>query len=132
MAATTQEALEIQNQIAGRNPGFTAQATAVSAVNGAPASAGAGVSVAGASGRSTVDTALAVKSNAATGVQLLLWVYYSAIDLWAVVDNSARTIADGRGWTQIMRSGPVDRVYIEITAITGGTVDLYAGACDVS
>lgn len=132
MPANYPEALEIQVQVSGRRPSFVAQALAVSAVNGAPTLASDGVPVAGASGKSCVDTVALVTSNASTGVALRLWAYYATPGVWAPIDNSARALADGEGWTQIVRSGPVDRLYIEVTAITGGTVDLRLGPCDVT
>ena len=128
---TIGEIQEIQVQVSGRGPVWVEQATAVTATNGAPASASAGVAVAGGTGRSTVDVALRVESEDNVGVEIQLWVYDAERATWARVNGGAFVLTDAGGWTEIMRSGPVDRVYIEVTAISSGTIDaLVVGPCD--
>lgn len=129
MPATVQEAVEIQVQVSGRRPRFEQQAAALAAPNGRP-SGNAGVSVAGASGRSAVDVAVAlIASDPAASWALRLWGYYDALSAWCVIDNSVRAGLDN--WTQIMRGGPIDRVYVEIMSVGGGTLDIHVGPCDV-
>lgn len=133
MPATIGEVQEIQVQVSGRNPKWVNQATAVTATNGAPASASDGVPVAGSSGRSTVDVALRVESADNVGVEIQIWVYDASRTKWCRANGGAFTLVDAGGWSEIMRAGPLDRVYIEVTAITSGTIDALAvGPCDVS
>jgi len=130
MAATPQEATEIQVQVSGRRPQWVAQETSVAAGNGAPGPTSDGVSVTGASGRSCVDVALAVVATGASGVELRVWGYYPTLGVWCVLNGATYTVGD-TSWTAIVRGGPVERMYMEVTAIGGGTVDLQIGPCDV-
>ena len=133
MPTTIGEIQEIQTQVSGRRPQWVVQASAVTAVNNAPTTARDGVPVAGSSGRSTVDVALRVESADNAGVTIQIWVYDDARASWCRANGGAFTLVDAGGWAEIMRSGPVDRVYIEVTAITSGTLDaLVVGPCDVA
>ena len=132
MSVTIGEIQEIQTQVSGRRPQWVVQASAVTAVNNAPTTASDGVPVEGASGRSTVDVALRIESADNAGVEIQIWTYDNARATWCRANGGAFTLVDAGGWMEIMRSGPVDRIYIEVTAITSGTIDaIVVGPCDV-
>lgn len=126
------EIQEIQLQVSGRRPQWVEQATTVVAVNNAPTTASDGVPVEGASGRSTVDVALRIESADNEGVEIQIWTYDNTRASWCRANGGAFTLLDLGGWMEIMRAGPVDRIYIEVTAITAGTLDaIVVGPCDV-
>jgi len=132
MSVTIGEIQEIQTQASGRRPQWVVQASAVTAVNNAPTTASDGVPVEGASGRSTVDVALRIESADNAGVEIQIWTYDNTRATWCRANGGAFTLVDAGGWTEIMRGGPVDRIYIEVTAITSGTLDaIVVGPCDV-
>lgn len=132
MSVTIGEIQEIQTQASGRRPQWVVQASAVTAVNNAPTTASDGVPVEGASGRSTVDVALRIESADNAGVEIQIWTYDNTRATWCRANGGAFTLVDAGGWTEIMRGGPVDRIYIEVTAITSGTIDaIVVGPCDV-
>jgi hypothetical protein len=132
MPATIAEIQEIQVQVSGRRPEWVEQDTAVTATNGVPTTASDGVPTQGASGRTCVESALRVESEDNEGVTIQVWVYDNARASWCRANGGAFTLTDLGGWSEIMRTGPVDRVYIEVTAITAGTLDAIAvGPCDV-
>ena len=132
MSVTIGEIQEIQTQVSGRRPQWVVQASAVTAVNNAPTTASDGVPVEGASGHSTVDVALRIESADNAGVEIQIWTYDNTRATWCRANGGAFTLVDAGGWTEIMRGGPVDRIYIEVTAITSGTLDaIVVGPCDV-
>lgn len=132
MPVTIGEIQEIQTQVSGRRPQWVVQASAVTAVNNAPTTASDGVPVEGASGRSTVDVALRIESADNAGVEIQIWTYDNTRATWCRANGGAFTLVDAGGWTEIMRGGPIDRIYIEVTAITSGTIDaIVVGPCDV-
>jgi len=132
MSVTIGEIQEIQTQVSGRRPQWVVQASAVTAVNNAPTTASDGIPVEGASGRSTVDVALRIESADNAGVEIQIWTYDNTRATWCRANGGAFTLVDAGGWTEIMRGGPVDRIYIEVTAITSGTIDaIVVGPCDV-
>lgn len=129
---TVADIREIQSQTSGRSPRVVGQGAAsgtlipaadISAANGAPVGASAGVSVLGSSGRSAVLALLLLELDATiTSADVQWWGYvvdpvsgYAAwcklrAQLWAGVDaNNA----------DVVPVGTLARVYCEVLALTG-------------
>lgn len=78
---------------------------------------------------SALYTALVVEASAGVTYSCVWWGYYSAIGVWATLDGGDRSSL-GKSWSQIIPSGALDRVYCQITAVSGGVVRYHVGPCD--
>lgn len=132
MAITTEQIREIQGGLAARNPQWGTAPAALTAPNSAPSSASDGVDITISSGESALYTALAVVMGASvTAYEIRWWAYYAEIATWCVMGGSERSL--GTSWTELIPSGPVSRLYCELTALTDGGSDgvvVRVGPCD--
>lgn len=121
MAVRTEDIRAIQVELSARNPVPVAQDT-LTAVNGDPNDAATpadeGVSVKGASGRSTVYTRISVEKGASvTSYDIRWWGYAAGRGRWGLLPNSASSGLD-TDYLEFIPTGPIDRLYCELTAIT--------------
>lgn len=130
---TTAEIREIQVGLAARNPVWqTSPApTAITSPNGEPSGTSDGWAVQTSSGESAVYTGIAViKGDDVTAYSVRWWGYYQGLDAWCTLDGSDRADLDA-SWSQIIPSGPLTRVYCEVTAVNGADgVTPHVGPCD--
>jgi hypothetical protein len=142
MTITTEQIRNIQGGLGAQRPswdrsepGVTPAAGAagvpIYAPNSEPSGASAGSPLAVSTGESGVYTTLLVDiPGTLTSVDLRWWGYYDGIAKWGLLDGSERTITTR--WTQLIPSGPISRLYCEVTALTGaGAVTPYMGPSDV-
>lgn len=120
----------------GITPGQGASGVAITTTNGVPTTATQGSPVAVSTGQSGIYTALAVKGDTLTTATLRWWAYYdgasqgvTGVTGWYLLDASERTITTD--WTQLIPTGPVTRLYCEVTALTGTSVTPYMGPSDL-
>lgn len=147
MTITTEQIRNIQGGLGAQDPAWDraesgvtptagAAGVAITAINGVPSGATAGSPVVVSTGDSGVYTALALKADALTTADVRWWAYYdgasqgvTGVTGWYLLDGSERTIATS--WTQLIPTGPVSRLYCEVTAITGTSVTPYIGPSDL-
>lgn len=130
---TTAEIREIQTGLAARSPVWQTTPTpaAITLPNGEPSGTSAGWAVQTSTGESAVYTAIAVIAGAnVTAYSIRWWGYYQGLGAWCTLDGSDREDLDVN-WTQLIPSGPLTRVYCEVTALTGSDgVTPRVGPCD--
>jgi hypothetical protein len=136
MAATIAEVRGIQVSVATREPAMVRQGgAAISAPNGAPSTASAGVGVADATGNSAVTSMLAiVKDSGVTAYTVQWWGYVASGSLTAWVTLGAGSLLTDldKSWGDIVPTGPLVRVYCELVAISGtGGISPYVGPAGV-
>lgn len=125
MSATVEEARDIQVLLSGRNPTWSPLFTDISADNSAPADE-AGVTTTLASGKAALEVVWLMHLKSGTNMTLRPYIRLNGI--WAIAGDD---IVATESWSQIMRCGPGDRVYMRVVS-TDGVVDGYAGLPDVS
>lgn len=136
MASTIADVRGIQVSVATRLPTMARQGgAAISAPNGAPPDALAGVEVTDATGKSAVTSMLAiVKDAGVTTYTVQWWGYVASGDLTAWVTLGAGSLLTGleASWGDVIPSGPLARVYCELVAISGtGGISPYVGPAGV-
>lgn len=147
MTATTEQIRNIQAGLGAQGPkwdraedGITpaagAAGVAITTPNGVPTTSTQGSPVAVATGDSGVYSALALKADTLTTADVRWWGYYdgaqqgiAGVTGWYLLAGSEQTITTS--WTQLVPTGPVSRLYCEVTAITGASVTPYLGPCDI-
>lgn len=120
----------------GVTPAAGASGVAITTANSAPTTATQGSPVTVSTGASGVYSALALKAVSLTTADVRFWGYYDGaasgiggVTGWYLLAGSGVTITTS--WTQLVPTGPVSRLYCEVTAITGTSVTPYFGPCDI-
>lgn len=120
----------------GVTPAAGASGVAITAPNGVPSGATAGSWLVISTGEVGIYTALAVKAVSLTTATIRWWGYYdgaaqgvAGVTGWYLLDASEATITTS--WTQLIPTGPISRLYCEVTAITGTSVTPYIGPSDL-
>jgi hypothetical protein len=147
MTVTTEQIRNIQAGLGAQEPQWDrsengvapaagASGVAITATNGVPTTATQGSPVTVGTGASGVYSALALKAVSLTTASVRFWGYYDGaasgiggVTGWYLLAGSEQVITTS--WTQLVPTGPVSRVYCEVTAITGTSVTPYFGPCAV-
>jgi hypothetical protein len=142
LTITTEKIRNIQAGLGAQEPNFDrsepgitpaagASGVPIPSTNGVPSGPTAGSPVTVSTGASGIYTALVVRiPGTLTSLTMRWWAYYPALLLWALLDGSERAI--DVSWTQLIPSGPIARLYCEVTARTGtGDATPHIGPSDL-
>ncbi len=133
MPTTTAEIREVQIGLSARNPQFPARGSVVDAAMPKPASTTDGFATQLTTGRNAVYSLLVIESADDITYDFIWWGYNAAANTWAQLDGGART-GQVDSWMQIVPTGPVDRLYCQITniVISGASLGVYprVAPCD--
>lgn len=122
MPVETEAIRAIQVELSARNPVPVSQGT-ITAANGAPSAASDGVAVLVSSGKAALFSFLTVEKGASvTSYDIAWWGYHAPRDAWLELDNSERTGLE-QSWGQLVPTGPITRLYCEVTSITDSGSD---------
>ena len=135
MPTTTAEIREVQMGLSARNPKFPPRGSVVDSAMPVPSSATDGEPTQLTTGRNAVYSLLLIEAAADITYDFVWWGYNAAARAWAQLDGGART-GQVDSWMQIVPTGPVDRLYCQITniVISGASPGVYprVAPCDPS
>lgn len=130
---TSADIRNIQAGLSARRPNWKPAVAAITTPNTKPTGTSAGNDVLVSSGDSAVYTTLAVvKGGNVTSFAIRWWGYYAGLAEWCLIPGStAEDLTEN--WTQLIPSGPFDRVYCQVTAVNGSDgVVPRVGVCEGS
>lgn len=122
MAGLFEDANKAVVEAAYINVEYTQTADGVAAAQDPPADVSDGINL-----RKSTRGVIFAKPSAGQTVSVKVWAYVAAIDAWFELTEAARVdiAADGDSWK--INTGSASRIYIQVSAISGGTADVWYG-----